>query len=155
MELTEAIKMAAEVHGTQADRGGEPYIFHVMRVAERMGTQEERVVGILHDVLEDCERRRVAEYMSRIFHFYGQAVLEACASLDHNSNEPYMDYIRRLAKNPLAKAVKMADLADNTNSWRLMKLPSPEQQRLCDKYYEAMDYLATADLSLAAAPPEK
>ena len=54
MNLEKAIKIAAEAHTGQVDKGGNPYILHPLRVMLSLNTEEERVVGVLHDVVEDC-----------------------------------------------------------------------------------------------------
>ena len=53
--LSRAIVFAANYHAGQKDKGGEPYILHSLRVMMKMETEEEKVVAVLHDVLEDTE----------------------------------------------------------------------------------------------------
>ena len=55
MNLEKAIKIAVEAHSGQVDKGGNPYILHPLRVMLFLDTEEERIVGVLHDVVEDCE----------------------------------------------------------------------------------------------------
>ena len=55
MNLEKAIKIAVEAHTGQVDKGGNPYILHPLRVMLSLNTEEERIVGVLHDVVEDCE----------------------------------------------------------------------------------------------------
>ena len=55
MNLAKAIKIAVESHTGQVDKGGNPYILHPLRVMLSLNTEEERIVGVLHDVVEDCE----------------------------------------------------------------------------------------------------
>jgi hypothetical protein len=54
MNLEKAIKIAVEAHTGQVDKGGNPYILHPLRVMLSLDTVEERIVGVLHDVVEDC-----------------------------------------------------------------------------------------------------
>ena len=54
MNLEKAIKIAVEAHTGQVDKGGNPYILHPLRVMLSLDTEEERIVGVLHDVVEDC-----------------------------------------------------------------------------------------------------
>ena len=51
--LERAIEIAREAHRGQVDRAGEEYIGHAMRVMEASRTVEEKMVGVLHDVVED------------------------------------------------------------------------------------------------------
>lgn len=137
--------LAVEVHGSQRDKISEPYLFHVMRVATEMDTDEERVVALLHDVLEDAVPRisleGVAAVSTGIESIYGWTVLDAVSTLTRDPKEMYMDYIKRLSCNPLAVKVKFADLRDNTDRYRMEKLAPVDRERLRKKYYEAMDYL--------------
>jgi len=55
MNLEKAIKIALEAHIGQVDKGGNPYILHPLRVMLSLNSEEERIVGVLHDVVEDCE----------------------------------------------------------------------------------------------------
>jgi (p)ppGpp synthase/HD superfamily hydrolase len=55
MNLEKAIKIALEAHIGQVDKGGNPYILHPLRVMLPLNSEEERIVGVLHDVVEDCE----------------------------------------------------------------------------------------------------
>ena len=55
MNLEKAIKIALEAHTGQVDKGGNPYILHPLRVMLSLNSEEERIVGVLHDVVEDCE----------------------------------------------------------------------------------------------------
>ena len=54
MNLENAIKIAVEAHAGQVDKGGSPYILHPLRVMLSLDREEERIVGVLHDVMEDC-----------------------------------------------------------------------------------------------------
>ena len=61
---------------------------------------------------------------------------EVLEILTHDSSEPYLDYIKRIKINSIAKAVKLADLQDNSNYKRLDKVELKDLQRL-EKYREA------------------
>ena len=55
MNLAKAIEIAASAHSTQKDKGGSPYILHPIRVMMSLNTEEEKIVGVLHDVVEDSK----------------------------------------------------------------------------------------------------
>lgn len=144
ISLGPAWQMAVEVHGLQLGKDGESYVFHILRVAQQMHTDVERVVAILHDVLEDCGGTNQAnEYYHRILTAYGPEVANAVALLTRMEGEPYMDYIRCLSENPLAVRTKMADLRDNLNPERLAALRPEEADRLRAKYLPAQHFLLT------------
>ena len=109
--LAQAIAFAANAHAGQIRKfSGKPYIFHPLRVMMNMHTHEERVLAVLHDVLEDTD---ADEPMIRL-HF-GERILEHLKILTRVPGEKYADYIERVAMNPLATKIKKADLADNIN----------------------------------------
>jgi (p)ppGpp synthase/HD superfamily hydrolase len=143
MDLKAAFEIAVEVHGNKRDKAGEPYLAHICRVMSAMDTDEERVVAILHDAMEDGPSMVTADWRLT---FYPEHLLLAVLALTRVPGEPYMDYIRRLSKNPLAVKVKMADLRDNMDYRRLDKLDPAERHRLHLKYHEASYYLAGGEL---------
>jgi (p)ppGpp synthase/HD superfamily hydrolase len=111
-----AIDLAAAAHAGQTDRAGDPYIDHVLRVMEMVEGIEAKMVAVLHDVLEDTcttvdDLRRAG---------MPEGVMEAVCIVTRGAPEPYGDYVDRIAvsRNELAIAVKLADLADNTDPAR-------------------------------------
>lgn len=143
LDLTEAFRIAVEVHGAQRDKAGEPYMGHICRVMSAMDTDEERAVAILHDVLEDCGKENQMHFAQMIWDAYPREVWDAVLLLTRSRvlDSTYLDYIRRLSTNPLAVKVKLADLADNMDPKRLAKLSEAERLRLLEKYGPAVKLL--------------
>lgn len=141
LSLKEAFQIAVEVHGDHLDKGGDPYLFHILRVAEKMETDEEMVVAILHDALEDCNPEDRQTLYSRICLAYGMVLACQVGLLTRDESEPYMDYIQRLAGSHVAVKVKLSDLADNMRRERLRKLAPDEANRLLDRYEKAYSAL--------------
>lgn len=136
--LERAIAIAAEAHAGQADMAGAPYILHPLRVMLRMTTEDERIAAVLHDVVEDCpafpiDRLAVARF--------SPDVLAALDALTRREGESYGDFIERAGANPLARRVKLADLADNSDLSRLPN-PGPADFRRQEKYRRATAQLA-------------
>lgn len=116
--LERAIILAATYHATARDKMGKPYILHPLRVMTSLGldaTDTERMVAVLHDAIEDTELTLDdlrEEGLSE----------EACIALDLLSKKPGYDedtYFNNIADNPIARAVKIADLKDNMDYNRL------------------------------------
>lgn len=133
-----ALNIAYKAHEGQTDASGLPYIFHPYYVAEQMTDEVTTCVALLHDVLEDTsiEPQEFAEE-------FPSEVMEALLLLNHNHSIPYMEYIRRIKPNPIAKAVKLADIAHNMDESRLNGI-SISKERLAHwrkKYMEAKQYL--------------
>jgi (p)ppGpp synthase/HD superfamily hydrolase len=131
--LQRAIEIATEAHKGQFDKSGKEYIGHPLRVMEMGYTVEEKIVGILHDVVEDSDwtfERLEAEGFSR-------EIIDALRCLTKVSeNENYDHFIERVRKNPLAVVVKINDLTDNMDIRRLPYLSDKDVKRL-KKYLKA------------------
>ena len=131
--LERAIQIATEAHKGQLDKAGRDYIGHPLRVMEMGKTEDEKIVGVLHDVIEDTDwtfEKLEAEGFSR-------EVIEALTCVTKLSeNENYDDFIERVKKNPLAVAVKINDLTDNMDIRRLPYLSDKDVKRL-KKYLKA------------------
>jgi (p)ppGpp synthase/HD superfamily hydrolase len=112
--LDDAITLAVKVHAGQTDLAGQPYILHPLRVMLAMETEEERVVAVLHDVLEDGPHWELLFDAS-----FPEHLLDAIKILTRTPHEPYQDYIRRVAEHSLARKVKIADLEDNMDLSRM------------------------------------
>ena len=132
-ELTKkALTISFNAHKEQVDKSGIPYVYHPYRIAEQMEDEYSICVALLHDVVEDTDIT-IDELKNEGF---PQEVLDAIALMTHDDETPYFDYIKRIKTNPIAKAVKLADLQDNSNYERLEKVEIKDLQRL-EKYREA------------------
>ena len=111
----QALKLCFDAHKDQVDKTGIPYVFHPFHLAEQMETEETTVVALLHDLVEDTPTTfEDLESMG-----FGEAILTALRLLTHLDDTPYMEYIAKIKENPIAKAVKLADLRHNSDLTRL------------------------------------
>ncbi|MEQ9643733.1 MAG: GTP pyrophosphokinase [Alphaproteobacteria bacterium] len=140
--LERAIAFAVTKHAGQVDKAGSPYILHPLRVMGQMEDDVCRIAAVLHDVVEDCEDVSMADIEA--LDLPAEAV-EVVALMTHPADEPYEDYIGRLAPHPLARQVKLADLDDNMNVRRLTQVTGKEQKRLA-RYLKAYRHLTAASL---------
>ena len=131
-----AMKLAYRAHEGQTDREGLPYIFHPYHVAEQMTDEKTVTVALLHDVLEDT-LYTLDDLKDEGF---GDEVCEAVNLVTRVECESYMDYIARLCKNDLARAVKKADLIHNSDLSRRAEITGKDRERL-EQYREALDYI--------------
>ena len=131
--LERAIQIATEAHMGQLDKAGKDYIGHPLRVMEMGRTEEEKIVGVLHDVVEDGDWTFEALEAEG----FSKEVIAALKCVTKTSeNENYDDFIERVKKNPLAVAVKINDLTDNMDIRRLPYLSDKDVKRL-KKYLKA------------------
>lgn len=140
-----AIDFATRMHSGQSDQSGESYISHPIRVARSLDVLGDKiwtkkVVAVLHDTVEDtCVTIEQLEAM------FGEEVHDAVDAMTKRKNEPYKDYLDRVGMNPIAIEVKLADMADNSDPKRLLKLPVEKQIRLVAKYTRGRHYLLTGE----------
>lgn len=134
--LADAIAFAAEAHQEQKRWNGEPYILHPIRVMSEMHTEEEKIVAILHDVVEDCDI--TIEYLSTFG--YDSIIIKAVDAMTKREDEKYEDYIIRVKENPIARKVKLMDIKDNLNITELKIITERHKDRI-NKYLWAIERL--------------
>ena len=131
--LDRAIEIATQAHKGQLDKSGKEYIGHPLRVMEMGMTEQEKIVGVLHDVVEDSDWTFEALEAEG----FSPEIISALRCVTKTSeNENYDDFIERVKKNPLATAVKINDLTDNMDIRRLPYLSDKDVKRL-KKYLKA------------------
>ena len=130
--LEDAIALAVEAHKGQRDRSGQPYILHPLRVMFTCSTEIERIVAVLHDVVEDTGR--TFDDLRKLG--FSEEVIAALDCVTKRDGENYEQFVERSASNPVARRVKLADLQDNMDVRRLSKLESRDLERLA-KYVKA------------------
>jgi (p)ppGpp synthase/HD superfamily hydrolase len=131
--LEDAILFAVKAHRGQKDKGGESYILHPLRIMLRMKTKTEMIIAALHDIVEDTHY--TVEDLCKIG--YSEEILDAIKLLTRRNEETYDEFIQRLKPNPLARAVKIADLEDNMNLERIRN-PNENDFRRVEKYKRAL-----------------
>jgi (p)ppGpp synthase/HD superfamily hydrolase len=130
--LEKAILIATQAHEGQVDKGGNPYILHPLAVMSHVDTWEEKMVAVMHDVLEDTDVT-LEELKEQGF---SQEVLDALVSVTRQEGETYAAFIDRIAKNKLATEVKLADLKENMKLDRIQNPSDKDKERLL-KYQQA------------------
>ena len=133
-----AASIAERAHRGQYDKGGMPYIYHPLHLAEQMPDEYKTAIALLHDVMEDTEITD-AELSAQ----FPPRVMEALRLLTHDKGEDYLSYVARIRENPDAKAVKLADLKHNSDVSRLSaaNAGSPKTPARLEKYRKAIQIL--------------
>lgn len=142
MIYTPLTKRAAEIaynaHMGQRDKAGMPYIFHPYHVAEQMKDEAAACTALLHDVAEDT-----AVTLDDLAKEFPPEIIGALRLLTHDPKDDYMDYVAKIKKNPIARAVKIEDLKHNSDISRMSE-DSPLYERalaLRKKYAAALALL--------------
>lgn len=148
--LQRAIEIAVEAHRGQTDKAGAPYIMHPLRVMLSLKTEDERIVGVLHDVVEDCVGWSFIRLEAEGF---PPKIIEALRSvtkseaeeklLDEANDEEgkfiaYWGFVSRAIQNPIGKQVKLADLRDNCDLSRI-EAPSDKDRARLKRYYRVIE----------------
>ena len=141
-DLERAIAIAVAAHRGQHDKAGRPYILHPLRVMHGCTTDEERIVAVLHDVLEDTGVT-ASDLRQEGF---GEGVIAALECLTKREGEAYEAFISRVAINPLARKVKIRDLLDNMDCTRLPTFGEGDALRMT-RYVQALARLRANDPS--------
>lgn len=131
-----AMQIAFNAHKEQVDKNNMPYIYHPIHLAEQMDDEESICVALLHDVVEDTDMT----FEQLELEGFTQPIIDALRLMTHDSDIPYIDYVKNIKDNPIAKKVKLADLKHNSDLSRLDKIDEKALQR-SQKYKEAIHYL--------------
>ena len=131
-DINAAIITASAYHRGQKDKQGEPYILHPLRVMLATSDPIERIVAVLHDLIEDT---MVTLHDLRLWG-YPEVVIQAVDSISKRTGERLDNYYARVKANPIALRVKLLDIRDNLS--RIDSLPSEVQDRLRGKYAKAI-----------------
>ena len=134
--LEKAIALAAKKHAGQIDKAGQPYILHPLRLMLNVDSIEQKMVAVMHDLLEDTDTT-IVDLISLGF---SQNVIDAVVALTKKEGENRLDAAKRIVKNPLARTVKLADLADNMDISRI-KSPTPRDMLRLEEYKKVKEFL--------------
>lgn len=142
--VNEAREIATKAHQGQLDKTGAPYIGHPARVAGHVAQHAAgedleiaRAVAWLHDVVEDT---RVS--LGDLAQQFPDEIVAAVDAMTKRADEERDAYYRRVRSNRIARAVKQADLDDNTDPTRTAQLDPATRQRLASKYEHARHVLS-------------
>ena len=151
--LQRAISIAVDAHSGQIDKGGNPYILHPLRVMMSLQTEDEMIVGVLHDVVEDCADLGFDwDFLTDCG--FSKTVLEALRTVTKTPEDEkmavdlkgdakikaYLKFVERAKINAIGRRVKRADIFDNLNVSRIGELTQKDLERL-NKYKRAIGLL--------------
>lgn len=137
MNLERAIEIAVEAHRGVLDKGGNPYVLHPLRVMFSLHTEEEKIVGVLHDVVEDSDWT----FEDLMAEGFSEAVIEGLKSVTKTDEaEDYEVFVHRAMRNAIGRKVKIADITDNLDVRRIKELKPKDMERL-NKYKRALAVL--------------
>ena len=133
--VKKAVNIMFEAHKDDIDKGGYPYVFHPFYLATKLDEENEVCTALLHDVIEDHGDKYSFEYLEK--EGFNKEIIEALKLLTHKKDVPYMEYISKISKNNIAKAVKIEDLRHNLD----IRRTSGEKAKKYDIYVKALEFL--------------
>lgn len=134
--LDKAALICVTKHQGQRDKTGAAYFQHPMRVAMKCEKDEEKIVALLHDIIEDTDV--TSEWLKEQgFH---DEIIESILSVTRIPGEDYQEFVARVKKNHIGRIVKIHDLEDNLNVLRLQEV-TPEMAERLSKYLKALEFL--------------
>lgn len=137
-ELTRlALDIATKAHEGQLDKSGKPYILHPIHVAEAQEDEISTTVALLHDVVEDSNWTFEELLKAGI----PEKAVNSLRYMTHEKHTPYMEYIEKLAQDPVARGVKLADLEHNMDTSRINRELTERELKKQEKYTRAYEYL--------------
>lgn len=137
MNLERAIQIAVEAHSGVQDRGGKAYILHPLSVMMRVETDAEKIVAVLHDVIEDTDWT----FDNLREEGFSEEIIEALESVTKTSDEEdYEQFVSRAKMNEIGRKVKIADIRENLDVTRLSELTEKDTARI-NKYKKALRLL--------------
>jgi (p)ppGpp synthase/HD superfamily hydrolase len=140
--LAHAMAISAWAHANQRDKAGAPYVLHPIRIMLAQSSEPARIAALLHDVVEDSPGWTFERLRREGF---SEEVVQALDALTRRSGEDYADFIRRAGANPIARAVKVADIKDNMDLARLPELNASDLARV-QRYHDSLRQLGRADV---------
>lgn len=141
IDLQKALNIAIKAHKGQVDKAGVDYINHPVYLALQMNTAQEKMVALLHDVLEDSDLYTY-EDLCNIFG-YEEEIADSVLVLTHKKSETYFDYIRYIkVYGNIPLKVKIADLKHNMDLSRLPNVTDKDLSRM-KRYEKALKILTS------------
>ena len=135
-----AMQIAYDAHQGQVDKGGLPYIFHPYHLAEQMKDEVSCCAALLHDVAEDTDIT-----LDDLAKEFPAEIMEVLKLLTHREDVPYFEYVRAIKGNPVARKIKLADIAHNSDQSRCPNLTTEQLAYFRDKYARAIAILTEGE----------
>lgn len=132
MNLDKAHELVIKYFGNKKDKGGNPYIWHLEYVSSKGRNEEEKIIGLLHDILEDT----ILEERDLIKAGFNEKIIKIIKILTRNKKIPYDEYIDSIIKsgNKVALYIKKTDMEHNMDLSRIKNITEKDIERIEEKY---------------------
>ena len=145
-QIEAALQLAVSMHSGQKRFDGSPYFMHLIRVMLKVNTFQEKLAALLHDILEDTQMTLEMLKTHGSPNPFPSDVIQAVDLLtkkaEDHGDENYFKYIGRIKRNPIARAVKIADIYDNSSIFEMpADMIDQKTIKRLRKYAKAMEIL--------------
>lgn len=130
--LNKAIVLASNRHDGQFDKGGQPYILHVLKVMHYTKSSDEELlcIAVLHDIIEDTD----TTYVELIEMGFTERIVQGVMCMTKQRGQTYEAYKAQVMSNEDSMLVKSADLRHNSDIRRLKGVTDKDIARIA-KYH--------------------
>ena len=135
--LYKSLEIITKLFNDKQDKGNSPYVVHLLKVYSNVNTYEEKIVALLHDVIENTEVTK--EDLKDLG--YNEDIINEIVILTKKKGEDYRDYIERIIKsnNIVAMNVKLSDLKCNMDIKKIKNPTTNDYERIHKRYEPAYD----------------
>lgn len=145
-QLSLMIKLAAEGHKDQFDKGGRPYILHVLKVMHYLKSDDDELncIAVGHDLVEDCG----VNFVELAAYGFSERVIDGINRLTKKTGQSHNEYLSGILYSSDACRVKLADLRHNTDIRRLKGLREKDFARMQKylKMYKTIEMMLEWDV---------
>ena len=147
-----ALRIATAAHAGQLDRDGYPVILHPLTVGLMGHTDEEKIAGFLHDVVEDSD----ITFDDLLKEGIPTGIVNAVRLLTHEKGTDYFDYVQRIidSGNPIALQVKYNDLQHNYSRGKAYPELQAKHGKALEMVKATIEECSKVDLYHAPSNPE-
>ena len=133
--LYKTLELVIKLFDDKTDKGGMPYLNHLVKVYAGVTECNEKIIALLHDVVEDTD----ITFEDLKDFGYPISIIEALNYLTKRKGEYYPDYIDRIinSNNKYAMNVKLADLTHNMDIKRIKNPSINDYERITKRYVPA------------------
>lgn len=133
--IYKSLEIVTRIFNDKCDKGGFPYVIHLLKVYEGVSDYLEKVCALLHDVVEDTD----VTYDDLKEVGYNNDVISVLEILTKVKGEDYRDYIERIisSENVHAMNIKLSDLRHNMDLGRIKNPTTNDYERVSKRYEPA------------------
>lgn len=139
--LYKSLEIVTRLFNDKDDKGGMPYVIHLLKVYSMVSDYQEKVCAIMHDVIEDTD---VTEDDLKDIGFPSE-IVDILTILTKEKGEDYRHYINRVlnSNNRHAMNIKLADLRHNMDISRIKNPTTNDYERISKRYEPAYEKIYT------------